>query len=71
MMAAQAVGEDGAGKDGVMGYCKFLAKEEPKAFASLMGKVLPMQIAGEFKVDVKDSLELLMEAVNGRTRSKP
>ena len=29
------------------GYCTFLAKEEPKAFAQLLGKVLPMQVTGE------------------------
>jgi len=45
--AATEVGSDGAGKDGLMGYCVFLAKNEPKAFAPLLGKVLPMQITGE------------------------
>lgn len=45
--AATNTGSDGRGKDGLMGYCGFLAKEEPKAFAALLGKVLPMQITGE------------------------
>lgn len=45
--AATNTGSDGKGKDGLMGYCGFLAKEEPKAFAALLGKVLPMQITGE------------------------
>lgn len=45
--AAEASGEDKQGKDGLVGYCTFLAKEEPKAFAQLLGKVLPMQITGE------------------------
>ena len=45
--AAEAAGEDKNGKDGLIGYCTFLAKEEPKAFAQLLGKVLPMQISGE------------------------
>lgn len=44
--AAEAVGEDKDGKDGLTGYCKFLAKDEPKAFAQLLGKVLPMQVTG-------------------------
>lgn len=70
MLAAEEVGEDGKGKDGVTGYCKRLAIKEPRAFATLMGKVLPTQLAGEFKVDVKDGLSQLMDAVNGRTRSK-
>lgn len=45
--AAEAVGSDGKGKDKLTGYCTFLASSEPKAFAQLLGKVLPMQIAGE------------------------
>lgn len=45
--AATLNGSDGKGKDGLMGYCAFLAKDEPKAFAQLLGKVLPMQITGE------------------------
>lgn len=45
--AADQVGADQCGKDGLTGYCKFLAKEEPKAFAQLLGKVLPMQVTGD------------------------
>jgi hypothetical protein len=45
--AAEAAGEDGRGKGKLTGYCTFLAKSEPKAFAQLLGKVLPMQIAGD------------------------
>lgn len=45
--AAEATGADKAGRDGLVGYCTFLAKEEPKAFAQLLGKVLPMQVTGE------------------------
>lgn len=56
---------------GLTRYLVHLAEAEPRAFATLMGKVLPMQIGGEFKVEVKDGLSMLMEAVNGRTRSKP
>jgi hypothetical protein len=45
--AAEAVGSDKLGTDGLVGYCTYLATEEPKAFAQLLGKVLPMQIAGD------------------------
>lgn len=45
--AAEAVGEDEKGKGGLKGYCTFLAKKEPKAFAQLLGKVIPLQIAGD------------------------
>jgi hypothetical protein len=44
LLAADEVGQDMNGKDGLVGYCRFLAKEEPRAFASLLGRVLPMQV---------------------------
>lgn len=47
MKAAEAAGEDMEGAGGVVGYCTFLAKSEPKAFAQLLGKVLPMQLTGD------------------------
>lgn len=46
LLAAEETGSDGAGKGGLTGYCKFLATQEPKAFAALMGKVLPTQLEG-------------------------
>lgn len=45
--AAEEVGEDGNGKGDLTGYLRFLARGEPKAFAGLLGKVLPMQVTGE------------------------
>ena len=45
--AATATGSDGNGTDGLLGYCTFLARQEPKAFTQLLGKVLPMQVTGE------------------------
>jgi hypothetical protein len=45
--AAELTGSDQEGTGGLVGYCQYLAKEEPKAFAGLMGKVLPMQVTGE------------------------
>lgn len=45
--AAEATGSDGSGKGKLTGYLTFLAKSEPKAFAGLLGKVLPMQVTGE------------------------
>jgi hypothetical protein len=44
--AAEQVGSDGSGKGSLVGYCVFLAKSEPKAFASLLGRVLPLQLTG-------------------------
>lgn len=45
ILAAQAHGENGKGKGKLVGYCKMLAKDEPKAFCGLLGRVLPLQIA--------------------------
>lgn len=47
ILAAEHVGSDGKGAGSLTGYCEFLARSEPKAFAGLLGKVLPMQITGE------------------------
>ena len=47
--AAEEYGEDGNGKDGMVGYMKRLAGDQPVAFATLLGKVLPMQIEGTGK----------------------
>ncbi len=41
--AANAAG----GKDGMVGYLTTQATEQPAAFMGLLGKVLPMQIAGD------------------------
>lgn len=60
LLAADDVGEDGEGKGGLTGYLRTLAKAEPKAFAGLLGKVLPLQVTGEgggpisFVLDARD-----------------
>ena len=45
--AAEQVGEDGNGTGGLTGYLVHIAKNDIKAFAGLLGKVLPMQIGGD------------------------
>lgn len=47
LLAAENVGQDGKGKDGLTGYLMTLAKSQPKAFAGLLGRVLPLQLTGE------------------------
>lgn len=46
LLAAVAVGENGRGKGELVGYLTFLARREPKSFAALLGRVLPLQITG-------------------------
>lgn len=43
LQAAQNAG----GADGLVGYLEHQASENPAAFMTLLGKVLPMQIAGD------------------------
>lgn len=44
--AAERYGSDGKGTDGLTGYLFHLAGKHPKAFAGLLGKILPLQISG-------------------------
>lgn len=46
LLAAEAVGEDKKGKDGLEGYLRMVARTDVKSFCVLLGKVLPMQITG-------------------------
>jgi len=47
IMAAENVGADGKGKDGLVGYLERIARRDMKAFAPLLGKMLPLQISGD------------------------
>lgn len=47
MQAAEASGGDGKGKEGLIGYLKKQAVDEPVAFMSMLGKVLPLQVTGQ------------------------
>lgn len=47
LAAAEQVGADGNGEDGLTGYLVHIAKNDIKAMAGLLGKVLPMQVTGE------------------------
>ena len=44
LLAAEAVGADGKGKDGLLGYLTTLARRHPAIFVPLLGRVLPPQI---------------------------
>lgn len=45
--AAAAYGSDGHGAGGLTGYLFHLADKHPKAFAGLLGKLLPLQVHGQ------------------------
>ena len=42
LLAGEQVGLDGKGKDGLTGYLRSLAINEPKTFGALLGKTLPL-----------------------------
>lgn len=46
VQAAEAVGADGKGKQGLVGYLTHLARTEPRAFSSLLAKAMPIQLEG-------------------------
>lgn len=46
LLAAESVGQDGKGQGGLIGYLQRVAMEDVKAFASLLGRVLPLQVTG-------------------------
>jgi hypothetical protein len=46
LLAAANVGRDGKGRDGLVGYLEKLARTEPRSFASLLGRVVPLHIVG-------------------------
>lgn len=47
LMAAAEHGEDDLGTDGLKGYLRKVAREDVKAFAGLLGRVLPMTVGGD------------------------
>lgn len=48
ILAAEQVGADGKGKDGLVGYLRHLAAAEPKAFVQLLARILPLQVHSTF-----------------------
>jgi hypothetical protein len=47
LKAAATVGQDGEGKGGLKGYLVNIAKKDPKTYAALLGRVIPLQVGGE------------------------
>ncbi|MEM6833297.1 MAG: hypothetical protein AAF562_06700 [Pseudomonadota bacterium] len=46
LKAAEVHGFDGDGTEGLEGYLRKVAGEDVKAFCTLLGKVLPLQVEG-------------------------
>jgi hypothetical protein len=56
--AAEKSGGDTKGKDGLVGYLKRVADEDVKAFSGLLGKVLPMTVAGDEDNPLRHSIKI-------------
>ena len=54
LMAAELEGSDGNGKDGLIGFLRRIVKEDIRAFAMLLGRVLPLQI--DTKSDQRETI---------------
>ena len=67
--AAAKRGFDGKGKDDLTGYCRFLAENHPTSFATLLGKVLPMQISGSGRGPIDHEFTVKFIKSNGNTVS--
>jgi hypothetical protein len=50
--------EEAGGNEGAVGYLRWLAHKNPPAFASLLGKVLPMTVAS---TDQDSALKIILE----------
>jgi len=50
LQAAINRGRDGKGKDGLIGFLEYLSRVELKAFASLLGRLVPMHVIGNVDV---------------------
>lgn len=55
-------------RSGGVDYLVTIAKDDPRTFCTLLGKVIPMQVDGELKHGLSDPLLELMEriAANGK-----
>jgi len=56
--------EQAGGKDGLIGYLRTQATENPGPFMSLLGKVLPMQVSGEDGEPIKTVTTIVLQGVS-------
>ncbi len=58
LLAAEEHGLDGQGDGGLKGYLSKVASDDMKAFCTLLGKVLPLQVEGS-----GDAVEIIFTTV--------
>ena len=69
LQAASDHGRDGNGADGLPGYLRHLAETEPRSYAGLLGKVLPLEVRGSLAITDSVSKEQRDAAVAAAMRA--
>jgi hypothetical protein len=64
ILGAEDVGEDGKGKDGLQGYMRRLALQEPSVFGQLLRRIMPVEVRRD--IDPNSTLGQVLEAVRAR-----
>ena len=62
--AILVAGEQAGGEAGLVGYLRNMATTNPSAFLSLLGKVLPMTLAGDRDAPLQERVTVAWEAVD-------
>jgi len=57
--AAAAIGFDGNGRDGILGYLKFAASSYPKQYMALLSKIIPLQIDSKSSITVIEHVNIV------------
>lgn len=57
--AAAAIGFDGGGREGLLGYLKFAASTYPKQYMALLSKVLPLQVDSKATINVIEHVNIV------------
>lgn len=72
LRAAELSGQDTKGKGGLVGYLHRVADEDVKAFSSLLGRVLPLQLTGAGGGPIELTIEGLLRRIaeNGESLHK-
>jgi hypothetical protein len=52
LYAAQKVGEDGRGLNGLVGYLTNIARTDPRTFAALLARVIPLHVTNTNTAEV-------------------
>ena len=62
--AAEIIGEDGKGKDGLVGYLVNVARKHPKVYCRLLARVLPYHLTSDLPIDPVTAM-ILAEVMKG------